>query len=371
MKAIEPAPVPFLSTAPQGTGSSGAREIETPVGDERAFFRGQDGPWAEYLRHAAGARGTAEPWIEARNFLLDEGVTAERAGVYLRTIGTAGGTAAWKRRHERYLREEVRLPQPANGIPATLDPARPDRCPATFRSEENFRAFGSAYQGLQLLRLVDVPSIAKAASLPLADMVAAGRAQAAGRGGEPEAHLLAAAFHLWNQSCDLRPTYATFQVDHEELFGAQPEHDEPGWADILRDRLGLAHFDPVRLGVPFPVFVFRYSVSAVPKRKDLPRGRPLAVPTVLDLVLSSAFCPAPREDTCGRVVHLGATGDAPGREVLHPFRALRVDELFRVGEVRAPVPADLWPARRAHLRALRAAGRPEYADHTDPDLEAP
>jgi hypothetical protein len=346
-------------------------ESGRPVGDERAFFRDQDGPWAEYLGRAAGARGTAEPWIPARNFLLDEGVTAERAEVYVRTVGAAGTSGDWTQRHSTYLAAEVRLPQPANGFPKTLDPARHDRCPATFRTEENFRAFGSAFNGLYLLRVVEVPWIANRAGVDVSRLLAAGRAQVAGRANEDDVALLASSFRLWQQAgCDQRPTYATFQVDHLDLFKTPPAEDAPDWADTLRDRLGLTHFDPGRSGSPFPVFVFRYPVGSVPTRKDWPH-RPLAVPTVLDLALQPAFCPAPREDECGRVVHLGAPGEAPGREVLHPFRVVGVEDLFRGGEVRAPVPADLWPARRAHLRALRAAGRSGYAEHTDPDLEAP
>jgi len=327
---------------------------------------------------AKSVRGDA-PRLEARNFLLDEGVPEDRARSYLEHAGnTFDSTDRWVAGHEEYLRGEIFLPQPPNGIPKTLDPGRPDRCPETFRYEESFRAFGKAYRKLWLVRVQDVRSLANATGRTEADLVRDAREWLAMRqaGGPVEPELedrLDATLHAWNQQCDLRPTYASFLVDHESLLSESPEGGEPDWADRLRDRLGLYHLAPSGPARPRPIFVFRYEVGSVPARKGLGQDRPLAVPGVLDSRLSPAFCPAPRDEPCGRVVALRTPpgGREPAREVLHPFRALLLSELYRVGEIRTPVPTDLGPARKAHLETLRRiTGRGEYAAHTDPELDA-
>lgn len=105
--------------------------------------------------------------------------------------------------------------------------------------------------------------------------------------------------------------------------------------------------------------MFVYPVSAVPKRKNW-KNAPLATPTVLDAQPTPAFCPAPRDEPCGRVVDLSGADREPAREVLHAFRALDVADLFRVGEITGRVPDDLGPARENHLRRLREI-RPDYA----------
>lgn len=310
----------------------------------------------------------------ARNFLLDENVLETRA----RTYGGYGAVdgfadrADWVDAHEGYLGEEVFSERPANGPPRTLDPANRRRCPETFRHDDNFVVYGGVNKDLDLLRVLSARSLASRAGRPEQEIVEAGRemirARAAKR--EPDARqkqVFDGALGKWNKACDLRPCFATFYATHEDLLKARPDDDMAGWADELRDRLGLAHLDPRARG-EISILVFRYAVRDVPKRK-LSRLKPLAVPSVLDGRMSPAFCPAPNGVGYGHTIHLAGSALRPWREVVHPYLDFRAEHLFRVGMVKKPVPQDLLPARKAHLLALREmAGRDDYAAATDPEV---
>ncbi len=332
-----------------------------------AFAR-DDSPTLGFLRSEAS--GKSEGRFPARNFLLDEGVIPERADSYHREAGVdfADGDS-WAGGHRDYLRETVYLDQ-ARGVPKSLDPRRHDRCPETFRHEIAFRAFGGAYRKLRLARVVKADFVAREGGAELGDLLAASRelvtARAEGRkADEVAAALVDDVLVTWGERCDLRPVWASFLQDHDDLFAAKPTGDADGWANELRNRLGMSHVSPPA-GSAIPILVFDYPVSAVPDRRGFKR-KPLAIPTVVDGDLSPAFCPAPGTDPVGRVVHLGGGDREPVREVVHPFFVPAAKHLFRVGEVQRLAPADLSPARVRHLRHLREQ-RPDYGDATDSDL---
>jgi hypothetical protein len=162
-----------------------------------------------------------------------------------------------------------------------------------------------------------------------------------------------------------------FLEDVEGLFGATPQDDPPGWADDLRDSLGLFHYDPGGRNGALDILVFRFPVAAVPKLKGLGRDRkPLVPPTVLDNRPSSAFFPAPRASLTGHVIDLSGRSQSLRREVLHPSVAFEAKHLFRIGTVVRPVdPATLPVARGLHISMVRqASGRSDYAAGTDGDL---
>ncbi len=96
-----------------------------------------------------------------------------------------------------------------------------------------------------------------------------------------------------NDFKDFRPVFAGLWDDVRELF--QPGENE--WANKLRDRWGMGHFDP-KEGPPIPVLLWRYRVADIlavyPDVQNC-----LAVPTVLESGLNSCFCPTPRATTSG------------------------------------------------------------------------
>ncbi len=337
-------------------------DMPTPV------FARDVSPTVGFLRSEAAGKNAQR--FPARNFLLDEGVIQERADSYYRWAGVEfadGG--AWTSGHKEYLREAVYIDQ-TRGVPRSLDPRRHDRCPETFRFETTFRAFGGAYRKLRLVRVVKTEFVAREGGAELDELMAAGRELVAARGEGREAEVDAATLVddvlvTWGERCQLRPVWASFLQDHEDIFDAKPAGDAAGWADELRDRLGMSHVSPPDGGT-LPVLVFVYPVSAVPDRRGF-KGKPLAVPTVTDGDLSPAFCPAPGADPVGRVVHLGGADREPVREVVHPFFVPAAKHLFRVGKVRRQAPPDLSSARARHLRHLRER-RPDYGDATDAGL---
>lgn len=229
----------------------------------RPVFDRPESPLRDFLWSLAKS-DEEDPRFEARNFLLDEGVHEPRADTYHQHVGedATASVGDWLGGHDAYLKARVFLDQPSNGIPRNLDPERPERCPETFRHDESFRAFGAAYKKLRLLRVVDVTPLSRHLGIPAEQIVNPGREIAAARaaGREPEAEhrqQVDAYLSLWNQDCQLRPTYVTFLADHEDLFEKQPDDDQDGWADTLRDRLGST------TSIPAPVAGVRSSCSSI------------------------------------------------------------------------------------------------------------
>lgn len=339
------------------------------------IFRSKDAHFAGLLSQEAG---DGPKKFSARNFLLDGGVSESRADSYLTSqaaclaaegLSSLDSRKRWMATHGDYLREKVQLlRQPGMALPEEMDPADPQVCPETFRSQDMMATYGGVDLALHLLRFVDLKSLMMLARLALGDAAPdqAAVLQAARRivqardekkpAAEDDEHLVRVVLDAWNSKADLRPTFVGFYAEHQELF-------EPGtslaWADELRNRLGLYHFGPE------PMFLFSYPVSKVPRLAGWRLPRPLAIPTVLDGQTNEAFCPAPKGSASGRLVNLAAQGGEPAGEVLHPYLHLDLEHLFRVGEITKEAPTDLEKARRSHIGWLRR-DYPDFAHDTDP-----
>lgn len=311
--------------------------------------------------------------MAARNFLLDEGVLGARCNSY-RVAGAANAHAdrkTWRGRHEQYLEQRVYRKGPGTGIPKELEQADEDLCPETFRFIDSGSPFLYSDQSLHLIRTEELAFVARLSGMPedrlrrLARDVVEHGTTAAGFAD------LDSALRAWTRQIQLRPTFAAFWEDLSALFGNTPDQDAEGWADRLRDRLGLAHYDPKARRGPIDILVFRYEVGSLARISELGEDvRALVPPTVLDGNLSEVFCPSPPGAGTGHTLDLGGAFDSLRREVLHPASAFGARHLWRIGTIQVPVDlASLADLRSLHLLWLREqTGVADYAADTDGDL---
>lgn len=320
-------------------------------------------------RHAEDA--SLEDWrFVPRNFLLDAGVADSRAASYAPESPGFTTLEEWEEGHRDYLFGAVHLEQPRSGLPKVVDPARASTCAETFRPPGgSLSALGLA-EDLDLVRVERVDSLARRAGIEPAvveDGVVQYLASSPDPSG-PEGKLLDAMLLRWSRSLDLRPVFAALWDDCADLLPTDKALARDDWADALRDRLGLAHYDPSLSG-PIDVLILRYSVRGVPRSRAVHTGRPLAAPTVLDGAMSPAFCPAPRGADAGQSIDLASEGLVPAREILHPPFRWGARHVFRYGTVSRGVGASLDDARMWHLLCIRDdPAQSDYGGATDGDL---
>lgn len=332
------------------------------------LFSSADTAMAAFLART-GTDKAAESAFVARNFLIDEGVSTERVESYRRASAVAdhATVAIWGQHHKAYLLAQICLPGDGFGPPSPVDADDVDACPETFRTAAATSPYAAVDERLDLIRVVDLSFVATMASSRAAQVRVLAERMTGGSASSTERDELDAVLATWTKAIDLRPVFAGFWEDLQDVFGPNPASDPAGWADALRNRLGLVHHDAARGEID--VLVFRYPVRLVPKLRGSGL-RPIVPPTVLDGSHSDAFCPAPK-GTPGHTVDLDITTELrERREVLHPAVALGVEHVFRVGTIRKATDRTLLPlARYEHLTQVRAAsGRVDYAAVTDGDL---
>jgi hypothetical protein len=310
-------------------------------------FARPGGPLEPFLRSAGGRPGDER--FTARNFLLDENVSAPRTTGYESAIRDL---AQWNRDHETYL-DRVACWNAAPFPPKLVDPRVPG-VPETFH--QTLGDVGSIATRTWLVRVTRASRIARDANLPLADV-----RRAISRPADLDRVL-----KLAGQRPGQAPSFATFWNDVADLLPEDESAAASSWPDRLRDRLGLSHMRP-RTSAGEEILVFRYPAARVP-RVHTGAVRAFTIPTVLDMSRLPAFCPVPERSDFGRVVDLVPGPAHPRREVLHPPIRLRQEDLFRRGILNEQPPA-LDEARGAHLKHLRDQyKRPDYADATDAEL---
>jgi len=321
---------------------------------EGALLRGGE-DWVRFLSRL-GSDIQNEHAFTARNFLLDEGIVPTRVDSYAEAGAMKGHASLedWQGAHSTYLAERVfRLPT-GDGLPKTLDPADEISCPESFRFLDPAAPFLPTDSRSHLIRVERLRFVAEFAGVDPGALRSA--AEGALQGDSDSVRRLNDALEAWERAVEARPVFAAFWDAVADLFGETSADDPPGWEDVLRDSLGLLHYDPRTRGGPIEVLIFKYPVS-VP-------------PTVLDNTPSPAFLPAPRRSLTGHVVDLAAKTKELRREVLHPGVPFEAKHLWRVGTIRQPVDPTILPlARGLHLLLVRdASGRKDYALGTDGDL---
>jgi len=265
------------------------------------------------LRNLSADAGTGEnpnSRFLARNFLLDENVTVHRARTYESKVGSLAGVSCevWRGQHKGYLDEHVnRGNSEPYHLSAPFDPGDLE-CPDTFRDPNLYAQYGALDGQVRLLHCVKLDFIrtkigadvgSTDALVRIADLAA--RAGPLGAGDPDAVQQLDEELATWHPKLDRRPAFITYLHHVADLFGDKPVHDVTGWADDLRDRLGLANYEP---GTEF--ILFSYLVGELCYISTDPQQHPLALPTVVDQPLSCAFCPAPRNSNgCNLRIALG------------------------------------------------------------------
>jgi hypothetical protein len=316
-------------------------------------------PLRAILDAAASDGSQGDDRFVPRNFLLDEGVSAERTQRYAEYVHTEGADdyASWSRAHVAFVTANIECEPPPGGLPTVVEP-RERLCPETFRIDPLLRAFGQLAPELDLVAIAPIAPIARAAGVTAAMLREA---------ITDDPPLLDAALDAWEEQQQVRPVFAAIWEDVRDLVPGSDSEPPDGWADRLRDRLGLSHLDPSRRS-SVDVIVLRYAAGEVPRVRGMRGDLALVVPTVLDTRFFPPFCPAPMTSECGRIVDLTGDLDEPVRELLHLPVRFRARHVLRAGVIRTP-PPKLADARLAHLLYVQAElARPDFGRHTDQDL---
>lgn len=153
---------------------------------------------------------------------------------------------------------------------------------------------------------------------------------------------------VWNDNRDLRPAFSTL------LSEVTDELSEGDWADLLRDRLGLAHYSPT--GSPEPVALCRYSVASV--HSEAATGYPITMPTVLDCKPWEFYFPAPKSLQFGRAMALTPCENEEDLKVefLNSRVTYSPETIWKIGQIVTPAPLhDIGDLREHHLFALQVA----------------
>ncbi|HYU34040.1 MAG TPA: hypothetical protein VEW48_17940 [Thermoanaerobaculia bacterium] len=341
---------------------------DLPLAGRGALF-GTHAEWDRFLCRLGSDGTTPRGAFVARNFILDEGVWPERVDSYraLHALAGHGDFSSWKARHGAYLKQRVQLVHWEEPI----DPHDEDVCPETFRFPGRHTPFDATDRHLHLIRVERIDTVADLVRLDAPAILSMGTEVLANTASPERRAAFEDVLGKWFAAKDGRPVFCGFFADLEdEVF-------DPGrldWADVLRDRLGLAHLDPGELGKPIAILVFKYPVQQVARLAGAaPQTRPLVPPTVLDGDFSEAFCPPPQGALTGHVVDLDWAAEEERqlrREILHPKTRLLARHLFRIGQIEKPVDFENLPlARAAHLERVRvASGRADYGLGTDKDL---
>lgn len=306
------------------------------------------------------ARGNER--FPARNFLLDEGVSDERANPYLTAVEPLITGKAWTELHGEYMKSRVWLSrgEANHGFDPVTQRAE------TFSLTPDFLRYGSVSPSLTLLRCEEPRVICKIAKdSGFTELANEGRLLGLLRGflakrADPQLREdLQEVLDIYAEYADARPIFAAFEEDLQDAL-----NDESMWQDHLRNALGLSH---IKQGSQ--MILLRYPVERIPSVPGAANMRALVSPSVLDNALSNAFCPSPVNASTGHTVHLAPNDFKPCREVLHPWIKWQAKDIVRLGEIKTAPPPELDQARAFHLLALRELTvQAAYADDTDADL---
>lgn len=298
-----------------------------------------------------------EDRARADNYVFEEAVSAERKATFEVFLGVRADAQGLLDGHVDYVRNNLEI-----------DGETPD----TFRKDLRPAGTGDIDEAEELVRVEGLGGpLMLHFGLSASDGIDAllkcyEELKAAWENTSPGDNALVNKFlSTWNGKRDERPAFAAF------LDGLRDDAEHADWQHLLRDRLGLAHYQPPP-GLPIPVAIVVYSVKEVTSAAHAD-AQPVTCPTVLDSKPWPYYFPAPTAIPYGRAMALRTDG---GEESLQP-ELLHTRIEYKRNHVRAMAlierpwgPAELKDLRNHHLLKVRlalvdepaAAGRPEFGE---------
>jgi len=275
---------------------------------------------------------------EAHNIAFEERLDPSRLGAFEKSIS---GPCA----HYEDLRRQL-----SDFVTTYVEVAEP-HVPPTFRTENSGPSMTELSPEQKLVRMENLSRHLANAGLTLADLE---RSLAS---TEPaEKAVLENFLGRWNGARDSRPTFAAFK---DQLL---TEFRDADWPHRLRNRLGLAHYEPV--GGPLAVALMEYTVDDVLTEAARSPGivYPFCAPTFLDSKPSSQFFPTPKELSAGApmaLLEIWSDEDLIA-EVLHSRLTYQRHHIAKLGEVTSVAPGTNFRLmRNNHLEALRVGAKRE------------
>lgn len=281
-------------------------------------------------------------WARAHNYLFETRLTDRRRKAYEDHCATqrVSDQTGWLSAHAVYVQERIKGRKPF--------------VPETFIDLNVEAQTDAIADDLLILRLEDLRRPLADQKLELRDLrdwqdIASGRrlkkhvskAQAQARLDEFLEH--------WNDQRDFRPAFAAFE--HE--LGSAAALATRDWPHLLRDRLGLAHYDGTDR---VPVALMAIKATEVRSAATSHAAASFARPTVLDGTMNQYFFPTPKTMSFGATLDLnpGTTWTFTS-EILHFPVDYRPEHLVALGEISVTTPSHcLRGLRDRHLTGLQA-----------------
>lgn len=300
----------------------------------------------------------AEERAHIENFLLDERPPQIGINLYAQRLENTAITNFddWQFCHRKFfVKEELNL---------EMDEIKQ---PWTFRVENTINRLRQIDKRLNLIRVENVNTPCREAGVTSEELryhieqLHNGSAE----NKNTAINFLQMVTKVWNAKRDKRPSFATTELEVEEIIN----DNSPDWAEQLRNQLGLGHYSPAD-NRPIEIVLMRYTVEEVLASLE-GEGYP-AIPTVLDSGMSAYFFPSPipsenqaNNPYYGHTVNLAHVEDdnnyTMGVELLHPRIDYKPEHFFKMGVIARPFEMPLERARAFHLPWLRIhSGRDDF-----------
>ncbi len=283
-----------------------------------------------------------ESRLIAQNFILEERLQTEREQVYSETIKDKHSKSEnWEFAHHNYLHKKIYIQQNKNKLPET------------FTDTNKINLLNKIDENQYLVRLENINDAIsltdfKEDEADLLNILKKVSEQDKSHTENNKDRTLQDFFDSWNLKRDKRPIFAGFWGEIKDIF----KNKEDDWANQLRDRLGLGHYDPEN-GETIPVLLMRYRVSEVLNDQENNR---FSIPTVLDSGFSEFFFPTSLSSEEGQTLNLSIKTESEyyfNKEILHSFIKYKDAHIYRLGEIDASPAGTSEDIRKFHLNLVK------------------